>query len=155
MTPAREAESQVRKSRIAHWQTALHNRATALLGTPFAYGQSDCPMVCFELYDAMTGADLAGTYRGQWSDRMGAMRYVRKHDTDLLRALEAQGCTPVDVGFQQVGDFILTEDDTGWIRGHVCLGERCISSTREDGISLVDTSLLLACGQKIHVRRIT
>jgi len=37
----------------------------------------------------------------------------------------------------------------------VCLGERCISSTREDGISLVDTSLLLACGQKIHVRRIT
>ena len=140
--------------KIAHWQTALYARAQALLGTPFAYGQTDCPMVCFELFDAMTGANLAAHYRGQWHDRMAAMRYVRRHDTDLLRALEGQGCVPVSAGFQQVGDFVLTEDDTGWIRGHVCLGERCISSTKDDGISLVDTATLLACGQQIHVRRI-
>lgn len=125
----------------------------AVLGQPFAYGQTDCPMVCFMAWDAMTGQDVASRYRGQWSDRMGALRYVRRHDTDLKRALDALGCETVAPGFQQVGDFVLTEDATGWIRGHVCLGERCLSATKERGVCLVETAALFGCGQTIHVRR--
>lgn len=141
--------------KIAHWETALHDYVQSELGTPFSYGQTDCPLVCFGCFDAMTGGHESDRYRGQWKDRNGALRYVRRNDTDLLRALIALDGETVQPGFQQPGDFILSEDATGWIRGHVCLGMMSVSSTKEAGICLVNTAELMAApGYKIHVLRI-
>ena len=132
---------------------ALMVRAQELLGFPFEYGQTDCAMICILLLDAMTGSQHADQYRGQWHDRKSALRALSRKGS-LQTGLEALGCLPIAPGFQQVGDFILAEDAAGWIYSHVCLGERSISSSPEDGVCLVDTAAALACGRTMLIRRI-
>lgn len=130
---------------------ALMLRAQALIGTPFDYGQTDCPMVCLLMADAMTGSNEAEVHRGQWHDRKSGLAYVARTGNSLEAVLRRLGGVDVCIGFQQPGDFILTINPEGWVRGHVCLGERCISSDRDSGVTLYDTAVILGLADHRHI----
>ena len=130
---------------------ALMNRAQELLGTPFAYGQTDCPMVCLMMHDAITGKREADIHRGRWSDRKTGLAYVTETGNSLEAVLRRLGGQDVQPGFQQPGDFILTITADGWVRGHVCLGLRTISSDRDNGVSLYDTQAILLLPEHTHI----
>ena len=136
--------------KIEHWVTALHARAQELLGAPFEYGVTDCPMVCLLMHDAMTDKSEADRHRGNWSDRKTGLDYVLRTGNSLENVLRGLGCTNVAVGFQQVGDFILTITADGWVRGHVCLGEKVISADRDNGVSLYGTVEILTLPDHTH-----
>jgi hypothetical protein len=136
--------------KIEHWVTALHARAQELLGTPFKYGVTDCPMVCLMMHDAMSSKAEADVHRGNWSDRKTGLDYVLRTGNSLENVLRGLGCTDVAVGFQQVGDFILTITADGWVRGHVCLGEKVISADRDNGVSLYGTVEILKLPDHTH-----
>ncbi len=129
---------------------ALMTRAQELIGTPFEYGQTDCPMVCLMMHDAMTGEHEADAHRGQWSDRKSGLAYVKRTGNSLEAVLRRLGGSDVQMGFQQPGDFILTITADGWVRGHVCLGLMALSSDRERGISLYSTQAILDLPDHTH-----
>jgi hypothetical protein len=137
--------------RLPHWQTALHARAQQLLGVPFEYGQTDCPMVCLMMADAMSGRHEAELHRGKWSDRKTGLIYVKKTGNSLEAVLRRLGGQDVEKGFQQAGDFILTITADGWVRGHVCLGMTCISADRDNGISLYSVGAILTLPDHSHL----
>ncbi len=137
--------------RITHWQTALMARAQALLGTAFEYGQTDCPMVCLFMHDAMTGKNEAEVHRGNWTDRATGLAYVKRTGNGLEAVLRRLGGVDIKKGFQQPGDFILTIGPDGWVRGHVCLGASTISADRERGIALYDTQSILTLPEHTHI----
>lgn len=137
--------------KIATWETAMMAAAQALLGTPFEYGQTDCPMVCLLMADAMTGGALADAHRGQWQDRKSGLVYVKRTGNSLEAVLRSLGVAEVLPGFQQPGDFILTINPEGWVRGHVCLGRNVISSDTGRGVALYDAAAILTLPDHRHL----
>lgn len=95
------------------------------MGLPFAWGETDCAVLCLEAFDALTGRRLADVYRGRWNSRPTAIRFARDHD--LVQVLDVAGCRRIDSGFQQRGDLLLVPAHP-FVEGHVCLGRNALSS---------------------------
>ncbi len=113
--------------RLRDWDSRLARWATLRNGELFCWGQTDCAMLAFEAFDAMTGADIAGRHRGQWHSRSSALRYQQQNDTDVRRVLILAGCADVEPGFQQRGDFVIIER-APFPHAQVCFGEKALSS---------------------------
>ena len=137
--------------RVDRWDTALFQWASARIGQPFKWGETDCAMLALEAHDVVTGDALAPLYRGRWTSEREARRFMRQHDIDLLRRLRAAGSVDVVINFQQRGDLILAPQD-GWMCGHVCLGARALSSCPDLGVNLIPTAAVLALPD-VHVLR--
>lgn len=116
-----------RAARLPDWDTRLARWATLRNGEPFAWGQTDCVMLCLEAFEAMTGADVCTNHRGRWHSRSSALRYQQAHDFTLRRLLPELGCVEVVPGFQQRGDFVIVDREP-FPHGHVCFGEKALSS---------------------------
>lgn len=126
------------------WDGRLLAWAARRLGAAFAWGETDCAMLCFEAVDTMrVGSFLADRYRGRWNDALSARRFSRDRATDLGRELVAAGAYPVAPNFQQRGDLLLVPAQH-WMCGHVCLGERSLSSSPAQNVNYVSTAAVLA-----------
>lgn len=130
------------------WDVRLATWATRRNGELFAWGQTDCAMLCFEAYDAMTGRDLAGAHRGRWRNRFGAIRFQVKHRTDVVVTLLAAGCVDVRPGYQQRGDFVIVER-APFPHGHVCFGGKAISSSPGHLVSWVRMNFGVPQGMRV------
>lgn len=117
--------------------------AVGAMGRPFAWGETDCALICFEAFDAITGLSLAAQHRGQWSDEESARRFQTERATDLQRTLMTAGCVEVRPGFQQRGDFIL-HDAAPFVAGVVCLGRHCTGVARDEPVRQWRTAAALA-----------
>lgn len=127
--------------RLRDWDRRLTAWAAGRLQAPFRWGQTDCTLLVLEAFDALTGRDVAAGYRGAWANARQAVRYARH--TSLVWFLEAQGCRRVDAGFRQRGDFLLRPGRV-FVEGHVCLGERVLSSWVAQGVGMGNTRDLVA-----------
>lgn len=116
------------------WEGRLSRWATQANGLPFKWGHTDCVMLCLEAYDALAGTGLAEIYRGKWHSRSSALRFQRSFDFRLARVLPELGCVPVKAGYQQRGDFIIVEREP-FPHGHVCFGEKAISSAIKGAVT--------------------
>lgn len=58
------------------WQEALDKFLRAHQDRPFEYGKWDCCLFVCDAIVEMTGVDLAVSYRGKYSTRIGAMRTI-------------------------------------------------------------------------------
>lgn len=115
--------------RLADWDVRLADWAQSALGRRFCWGKTDCALLAFEAFDALTGGDLAGAYRGQYAGSAGARAFMRRWDIDAARVLRASGCRDVHPAFAQRGDIILANDGQ-WLCAHVCLGARLLMAPR-------------------------
>lgn len=135
--------------KLHDWDARLARWATGQVGTPFAWGGTDCAILAFEALDAMAGGNLAAQYRGEWNTELGARRFQIKHRTDLLKVILRAGCAPVEPHFQQRGDLLIVEEN-GFQCAHVCMGLRSLSSWPDMGVHWCRTLHLLKRGAAVY-----
>ena len=82
----------------------------------FEWGKDDCCLFVGDAIKAMTGLDLASTFRGQYSSALGAYKILKKQGykdvADLAEKMAARlGLKKVDINFAKTGDIVSTEID--------------------------------------------
>lgn len=92
----------VKVAREENWQRLFHDFIEARSDAPFAWGVNDCCTFAADAVLAMTGADLAAEYRGQYSDLFTAQ--VR-----MATVTGVGGATVEDVLAHAATQFALTE----------------------------------------------
>lgn len=121
---------------LAHW-------VATWLGRPFVWGETDCNQLCLSWLDELTGGRRARDFRGRYRDRAEAIAFQIEFGQDLAGVLDDAGGREVQPRFAQTGDFLLTaEPGEPWLRGHVHLLRRALSSVEGRGVLAIPTSLL-------------
>jgi hypothetical protein len=69
------------------WPTRLTNLVEARRRTPFAWGLNDCALFATDCVREMTGVDFGATYRGTYSDALGAMNCLPAGGVEALATL--------------------------------------------------------------------
>jgi hypothetical protein len=102
-----------RGARVQDWPTLLFHFIEARRHTPFAWGRQDCCLFACDGILAQTGFDPAAkVFRGQYRDRLGATRLVRKHggvEAIAVKFLGSPGYAEVPVLMAQRGDVVLID----------------------------------------------
>lgn len=121
------------------WRTALHECVEASRREQFAWGRFDCAIFAADCIRAMTGEDIASSFRGTYADSKGAVRVLKKAGFNDLPAMAEYHFDEIAPIMAQDGDIAALEsDETGWTLG-VFIGERVISRGVE-GLGTIDRS---------------
>ena len=111
--------------RLAGWNERLTAFALAALGRRFCWGETDCALLGFEAFDAMTGGHLAVAYRGRYDSLHKALRFQRRWWIDAAHVLRESGC--VEVKDIERGDIVVVPRD-GFACCHVAFGARVLAA---------------------------
>lgn len=90
--------------RLPDWRQRLDDYLDSIDGKPFEWGELDCALYAAGAVQAMTGVDLAKSFRGQYSDAAGAKAAIAAAGfpdyASLVAAYlpEATADTPVGIG---------------------------------------------------------
>lgn len=124
------------------WRSRLGEKIEELRRQPFVPGSRDCALFAADCVEAMTGVDLAASFRGQYATIPGAVRALREAGYDTLIDVVSEKLTEVPVARAVFGDIaaIATDDGIGWNLG-VVNGETVIVM-RPDGLGVVSRTLL-------------
>lgn len=93
-------------ARIRNWDVALVRMATALVGQPFAWGQTDCASLFRRTSAAMYGVEVF-PWLGQWKTERGAWRKLVEWGS-MAKALTHAGAALVALSEAQSGDILLS-----------------------------------------------
>lgn len=104
---------------------ALRAWALARVGTPFAWGVTDCALLACEAVDVQTSGRLAERYRGRYGSLLGALRFQLRGGLDLATVLTASGLQAIPAGRAEPGDILIVPDGA-FACGHVCFGVRSL-----------------------------
>lgn len=138
-------------SRIPNWEVALAKFATAELGKPFVWGETNCVSLAIRALDVQCGDNYHACVKHFMSSELRAGAFVRKQGlAGIVSRLKARGIAVIPQNFEQVGDvrFVQTEVTIG---ASVLLGRKALSSTQEAGVALYDASIL-GCDVTMGVR---
>jgi hypothetical protein len=101
--------------RLRDWQSRLQACLAERRARAFAWGSQDCVLLAADCVDACTGVDPAASWRGTYSDALGAARLVQQ--LGGLAAIAAAHCGPeIAPALAQPGDIGLAAND-----GRECL----------------------------------
>jgi hypothetical protein len=76
------------------WRSRLDAYLDSIEGKPFAWGQLDCALFAADTVLAMTGVDLAESFRGRYSDQEGAAAAIKAAGADDYEAYVATVLPP-------------------------------------------------------------
>ena len=99
--------------RRSDWQEVLDEFVRVNQYRPFEYGKWDCCLFVCDAIIEMTGIDLAAPYRGNYSNRKGAMHAIREQrGTASIQAVAAHVAAThhmrdVPVSHAHRGDMVL------------------------------------------------
>ncbi len=79
-----------RITRLPDWEARMNRAIDALRDTPFQWGRADCVLAVVDIVLAMTGSDIAGEYRGRYTEQRGAYRLLGKYAGAGLEAAAAK-----------------------------------------------------------------
>lgn len=110
-------------NRLENWPTRLADFIDSRRDAGFVWGERDCCLFAADAVQTITGNDFAASYRGTYSDALGAHRIIA-----------AAGGVPalvpfeqVDAGYAQRGDVVLLDmygrDVLAVHLGHVIAGQ--------------------------------
>lgn len=106
-------------TRLSDW----HSRLTAYLhearARPFEYGRHDCATFAAGAIEAMTGDDLAATWRGRYRTMLGGLRVLRKEGYGDHIALADRYFEEIPVALACPGDIAVVQGPDGKARGIV------------------------------------
>jgi hypothetical protein len=103
-------------------EIVFHNYIQAQIGKPFVWGQNDCNTFVLKMVDHFQGTDYADDVVGQYSTKLGALRFAKRIGT-LRDYLPLQ---KIPRNHAQTGDLILVKDKL-FDRAHICTGSKVIS----------------------------
>lgn len=125
--------------RVRNWETALHEFAGSVVGTPFVLGETNCSILAARAVDAMYGTSFWSEFRDLAITDETELEQSAERTTRAQFA--AHGFAVVPKNFEQTGDILI-----GWLdpfeRCAVCLGGgRCLTSSRERGVCIISVPL--------------
>lgn len=95
--------------RLPDWRSRLAAEISAANLRPWAWGSHDCMMFAAGVVLAVTGEDLAGTYRGRYVDEAGARALVPDVAAYVAQLAERQGWPEISPNQAQDGDLALLD----------------------------------------------
>lgn len=99
-------------TRLADWHPRLVAYLAGVRATPFAYGQHDCALFAAGAVAAMTGVDLAASWRGRYSSLKAGLKLVGRDGAADHVAVARAHLEPVHPAFAAVGDLaVILEAD--------------------------------------------
>ncbi len=129
--------AQLELRRRPDWQVRLKSYLEAVHRRAFAPGAHDCAMFAAGAIEAMTGADLAEGWRGQYATLVAGRRAMRKAGFEDHVAFAASLLPEIPPSFAQVGDIGTVPDEDGELALCVVQGEAVYSVT-ETGLAIAD-----------------
>ena len=126
--------------RKSDWQEALDAFLTAHENRRFEYGKWDCCLFVCDAIVAMTGVDLAASYRGQYSTRTGAFHIIGEQiGTASIQAVAANAAAAhnmreVPVPRAHRGDMVLVGRGRDYSLGLVALNGRDVIVASKRGL---------------------
>ncbi len=127
-------------TRLPNWQSALEAHLRASAQVRFAYGAMDCCLFACDAVLAMTGEDLAASFRGKYSTRREASIAIRSYcGSPLVRSLAERiardrAIPDVDVAHARRGDVVLHGRNLGESLGIVSLDGTEMIAVAQDGL---------------------
>ena len=126
--------------RRSDWQLALDEFLRANQDRSFEYGTWDCCLFVCDAIVAMTGVDLAASYRGKYSTRKGALHAISEQlGTASIQAVAATAAAAHDmpelpVPYAHRGDMVLVGRGRDYSLGLVALNGRDVIATSKRGL---------------------
>ncbi|MFE3836065.1 DUF6950 family protein [Pseudogemmobacter sonorensis] len=120
--------------RTPGWQRRLAVYLGTVARSPFAFGSQDCALFAAGAVEAMTGTDLAASYRGRYTTLRGGLRIMRRDGFADHIAFFGHHLPDRD-GPPQPGDLAVVPTDDGPALG-VVQGDQ-IYVTSPGGLALV------------------
>jgi hypothetical protein len=111
--------------RLEDWPSRLHAAVEAARSTPFAWGSHDCILFAADCVAAMTGDDLAASFRGRYATREEAYAVLAKIGGGLEYAITQALGKPAANNWRmaQRGDVVVVDAPTGTAAG-IVVGSR-------------------------------
>lgn len=127
-------------TRLPRWRRRLEALTDELRRRPFDWSrQHDCALgLSARAVEALTGEDIAASWRGRYRSEKGALLALRKAGFDSVADAAASMLPEVAPSMAQEGDIAAVPDDGpfGFALG-VFVGERVLV-LRPDGLATVD-----------------
>lgn len=97
--------------RTDDWPALLHAFLESRRGESFAWGKNDCCLFVADGVLAMTGVDIAASFRGKYTDEASCMAVLKKMGYASVSAmiaaeLKSWGMPTLMAGFAQRGDIV-------------------------------------------------
>lgn len=125
--------------RLPGWRSRMEKFIDQVKASAFDWGDFDCgPNWVGRHVEVMTGVDLTGPYRGDYSDAAGALRLIRKAGFKDLGDLVSFHLQEIHPSRARLGDIMAFASETpiGCSLG-ICNGERVLV-LGEKGVVSVD-----------------
>ena len=126
--------------RRSDWQSVLDEFLRAHHNRRFEYGTWDCCLFVCDAIVAMTGVDLAASYRGKYSTRTGALHVIseRTGTASILAVAEnsaaAHHMPEIPVLHAHRGDMVVVARGRDYSLGLVALNGRDVIVTSKRGL---------------------
>jgi hypothetical protein len=126
-------------TRTPTWNTALAEFIHERLTSPFVWGQNDCCLFACDAVLAMTGVDLAASFRGKYSDTKSAYKLIKSYAGGGLsefadKVAAENSIQEVGLNYATGGDVVLVTGDQGDTLGVVELNGRDVVATGPEGL---------------------
>lgn len=108
-------------TRDESWPALLYAEVEKHKGVPFQYGTFDCCLFAADCVKAITGVDLADTFRGTYNDETGALKILAANGYCSGIATGKLG-DAIDIRMAQRGDVVIRITDSIESLG-ICLGQ--------------------------------
>lgn len=131
--------------RFDDWPSRLDAAVEEARKRPFAWGVHDCALFAADMVLAVTGRDLASSWRGGYGSARQALRALRGHGGLAGVATKALG-DPVSPAQAMRGDVVMTRTHQ-WPALGICLGAKA-AFTGYEGLVFLP---MKDCEQAWHV----
>ena len=117
-------------TRRPDWQQALGAFLAAKAGRRFEWGCWDCCLFVADAIEAMTGVDIAASFRGEYRTYRDALKLMRRRCGDwpleitVEKVAEEYGMAEIAVARAQRGDMVLASNGRRLVMGIVALNGR-------------------------------
>lgn len=124
-------------TRVKDWERVLDKLFQANRSRPFAWGTWDCGIFAADAIQAMTGVDLAESYRGTYSTETEARLLGTVEE--IVGKTELKECPP---NFAHRGDLLLVTNPGTPCLGILSLNGRAVIVT-DNGLALLPRTAIL------------
>lgn len=128
--------------RFGDWPALLDAFVASRLKLPFAWGWNDCCLFACDAVLAMTGEDLAESFRGKYFNARDAKRMLQQAGAETVGELADRiaadfGLRCVPPQFAQRGDVVLLHRELGESLGIVSLDGVDIWAPADEGLARI------------------
>tara|TARA_R100001086_G_scaffold238071_2_gene162550 strand:- start:2462 stop:2887 length:426 start_codon:yes stop_codon:yes gene_type:complete len=122
-------------------EIALLSFSQKVLGKPFVWGDTDCCSLTVDCFDYIRGTNhKQGKLISSIVDKDSALKLCAERTA--YQVILANGFQQIELSKASRGDIIYFYND-GFESLHICYGDKCLSSSEENGVHFTPTKVVL------------